>query len=54
MGTIREVVGGGVEGRCARLAEWRRESCSALATRLAGDRCRMRFNWVIGIGALGM
>ena len=54
MGTVREAVGGGVRGRCVRLAEWRRESWSSLATRLAGDRCRMRFNWVIGEGALGM
>ena len=52
--TVREGVGGGVGGRCVRLAEWRRESWSSLATRLAGDRCRMRFNWVIGKGALGM
>ena len=40
-----------MDGRCTRLAEWRRESCRALAKRLAGDLCRMRFNWVIGIGA---
>ena len=41
LGTARAAVGGGVGGRRVRLAGWWRESCSALATWLAGDRWKI-------------